>query len=426
MVDRSIKFLDLVNTIYERLSIDRSLYEIQITHKDVSADCITTSPAEICNDSDVIDLMGLYEDKKRCTIHVVLKEIQDKEKEIFLEDDDDEDFNHDNREIEFYEGSSYDDYFSCQIIEQVPLRYVSNAILGPYDNTMNNEAIIGSNPTPEEIMQENVLGIGDDVPEIGGDVFEGNDDNISQEGDDVPQEGDNVLEEGHIIPYQYVEMLDDVREFNSEVSLSNVRYDRSDLMLGQHFVSKDELNNKLSLIAINGKFEIKTKKSTKSLKEVVCVNEDCSWRVRAKKMNGSNFFIIWQYNNVHTCSLMNRSINHKQASSRVIGTRMQGYFKDNKDPPNPRTVMGFMRNEMKVQVSYWKAWKGKQCAQNLIRGTPEEGFLMLPMYCHMLKRVNPGMITHFEVDSENKFKYFFYGFRSSYKRIYIYEKSYWY
>ncbi|GMN44818.1 hypothetical protein TIFTF001_014009 [Ficus carica] len=85
---------------------------------------------------------------------------------------------------------------------------------------------------------------------------------------------------------------------------------------------------------------------------------------------------------------MNRSINHRLASSRVIGARMKGHFIDCKQPPNLKVLMGFMSQELKVQVSYWKAWKGRQFAQNLIRGMPQHSFTMLPLYCYMLEQVH--------------------------------------
>ncbi|GMN31606.1 hypothetical protein TIFTF001_046532 [Ficus carica] len=61
VVDRSIKFLELEETIYDRTSIDRSMHAIEITHKsvgDIFGD--TTTPTLISNDSDIIDLMFFY------------------------------------------------------------------------------------------------------------------------------------------------------------------------------------------------------------------------------------------------------------------------------------------------------------------------------------------------------------------------------
>ncbi|EXB73701.1 hypothetical protein L484_026864 [Morus notabilis] len=246
----------------------------------------------------------------------------------------------------------------------------------------NPTPITSSNPTPEETMREKVPDEGDNLPEGSGDVID---------------------ETIHDSPCQHFDLEKD----GALISFDSGRHDGSDLRVGRHFKSKEELHIKLSLVAINGKFEIKVKKSTKTLKEVICVNESCLWRVRAVNRSGSNFFVIRQYNGIHTCSLVNRSINHRQASSCVIGARLQGHFKENKEPPNPKSLMGFMREELKVHVSYWKAWRGGKFAQDLVRGTPEHGFAMLPSYCYILKKENPGTVTHIEVDAENKFLYFF-------------------
>ena len=86
---------------------------------------------------------------------------------------------------------------------------------------------------------------------------------------------------------------------------------------------------------------------------------------------------------------------------------MQGLFTDIKETPKAKVLMGYMCEELKVQCSCWKAQKARTFAQHLIRGTPKHSFAMLPSYCHVLKEVNPGTVTHIELDSDNKFKYFF-------------------
>ncbi|XP_062107755.1 uncharacterized protein LOC133818735 [Humulus lupulus] len=276
----------------------------------------------------------------------------------------------------FDNGSFYDNYFGCHVIDQFPNdpSYVPSE-----DIAQSGEDIIGSNPTPDDIVHEG----GNNVLEECEKVVQENNDVIGN---------DNIVGGGQIIPYQHFDtFMGNFAQFNREASQNSGRHDGSDLKAGQHFESKDGLSYYLSIIAINGRFEMRTTKSTKSVKEVRCISEDCSWRVRATKMKDSHFFVIRQYYSLHSCSLMNRNANHRQASSRVIGSRVQGHFKNSKDPLNPRSLAGFMREEMKVQVSYWKAWKGKQWAQNLIRGMAKENFALLPLYCHMLKRANPGV-----------------------------------
>ena len=88
------------------------------------------------------------------------------------------------------------------------------------------------------------------------------------------------------------------------------------------------------------------------MEEVRCIDDKCLWRLRARKLLNSNFFIIHQYNGFHSCALMNRSIHHKQPSNRIIGARMQGHFKDIKETPKEKVHMGYVREELKVQCSY--------------------------------------------------------------------------
>lgn len=125
---------------------------------------------------------------------------------------------------------------------------------------------------------------------------------VLDEGDDLPEGSDDVIDETiHDSPCQHFDLEKD----GALISFDSGRHDGFDLRVGRHFESKEELNIKLSLVAINGKFEMKVKKSIKTLKEVICVNKNCSWRVRATNRSGSNFFVIRQYNVIHTCSLMN-------------------------------------------------------------------------------------------------------------------------
>ena len=77
----------------------------------------------------------------------------------------------------------------------------------------------------------------------------------------------------------------------------------------------------------------------------------------------------------------------------------------------------------KVSISYWKAWHGRKLAHDLLRGSLESSFHHLPVYCHMLKRLNPGTVTDIVVVDENQFKYIFYGFRGVHQRLSSYEKG---
>ncbi|GMN72133.1 hypothetical protein TIFTF001_052795 [Ficus carica] len=268
-VDRSIKFLELEETIYNRTSIDRSMYAIEITHKpvgDIFGD--TTSPTLICNDSDIIDLMFFYNEKRGMTLHVTRKEKCDKGKAICVHGDDDMNSNGGDA-LGFH-----DDYFGCQINEEIPYvaRFVPTELVGNYEHPLqicatsipinegitgfNPTPITGSNPTPEETVLGEIANEDYGVDNAGDDVSEGGDDS-HKEDDGVPEEDDRRWQQAELEDTRFVPLI----------SSNSGRNDGSDLMVGQHFESKEELNTKLNLVAIEGKFEMKAAAEAYCLEE---------------------------------------------------------------------------------------------------------------------------------------------------------------
>ena len=61
-----------------------------------------------------------------------------------------------------------------------------------------------------------------------------------------------------------------------------------------------------------------------------------------------------------------------------------------------------------VDASYHKANRARVLAEDIIRGTAEEGYSQLHSWLHMLKEVNPGTHTAIITSSENRFKYCFW------------------
>nr|GEY51564.1 hypothetical protein [Tanacetum cinerariifolium] len=72
-----------------------------------------------------------------------------------------------------------------------------------------------------------------------------------------------------------------------------------------------------------------------------------------------------------------------------------------------KEIMTDMNARFKIDISYSQAWRAKCYALQLLRGTPEESFAELPLYCHNLKLKNQGTITHIETDDEDRFEIFF-------------------
>ncbi|XP_073153187.1 uncharacterized protein [Henckelia pumila] len=65
-----------------------------------------------------------------------------------------------------------------------------------------------------------------------------------------------------------------------------------------------------------------------------------------------------------------------------------------------------MRNQG-VQVSYFKARRGKELALNTMMGDSIENFRKFPSFFKMVEKVTVGSFMDLEVDEEKRFKYMF-------------------
>ncbi|CAL8109140.1 unnamed protein product [Prunus armeniaca] len=66
-----------------------------------------------------------------------------------------------------------------------------------------------------------------------------------------------------------------------------------------------------------------------------------------------------------------------------------------------------VRQNFGVTISYSKAWRSRELALKIIRGSAEESYALLPSYCYVLERTNSGTLTYIETDAANHFLYFF-------------------
>nr|KAJ0198909.1 hypothetical protein LSAT_V11C600330620 [Lactuca sativa] len=101
------------------------------------------------------------------------------------------------------------------------------------------------------------------------------------------------------------------------------------------------------------------------------------------KHNTTDSFQVVKLSEKHTFSNTQLRPRHRHANKKVLGHFLKGILADS------------------------TAWNDKIYALNLLRRTPEESFLRLPIYCYNLQKKNLGMVTHIETNDDNKFEYFF-------------------
>lgn len=230
---------------------------------------------------------------------------------------------------------------------------------------------------------------------------------------------DNYIDDSHVINEDNVTHNTPFTLVNEIIGISQVVAcpnpcgtsvkipDAKNVHVSQIFHNKKDLQAKLQMLAVRNSFEFKVTKSNKSTYVVVCVEKICKWRLRAVRLKESDEFEIRKYSRYHNCSLDVRHKDHKQASCWMIGKHIMSKFEDPNIIYRPSNIQNDIRREFGIDINYYKAWMARECALELLRGSPELSYDRLAKYCNILKKNNPSTVTFIEVDNENRFKYFF-------------------
>ncbi|XP_048593423.1 uncharacterized protein LOC111215237 [Brassica napus] len=186
-----------------------------------------------------------------------------------------------------------------------------------------------------------------------------------------------------------------------------------DIKVNSYFKTKRELMLRMKKWALEWKFEYKTVSSNKSRVLLSCVDENCTWRMRAIKLPVSDFFVVKKYVHEHTCDTTHRKANHRQASAKLLGSLISSNYGEKKEGLKPKQIIEQVRMLHGVHINYKQAWRVREEAQILVRGTPEDSYYNLSRWLYKITETNPGSLTYQHVDAAGKFKYAFVAFGPS-------------
>ncbi|XP_075079770.1 uncharacterized protein LOC107822626 [Nicotiana tabacum] len=80
------------------------------------------------------------------------------------------------------------------------------------------------------------------------------------------------------------------------------------------------------------------------------------------------------------------------------------------DPKTIYTPTDIQRDIQKaygMDLSHMQAWRSKEKAMQLLRGTPSESYKKMPTYLYMLEYTNPGSVTRLHTEGDGSFLYAF-------------------
>ncbi|KAL0715629.1 hypothetical protein Bca4012_064951 [Brassica carinata] len=169
------------------------------------------------------------------------------------------------------------------------------------------------------------------------------------------------------------------------IGLSPTTRGADDIKVNSYFKTKGELMLRMKKWALEWKFEYKTVSSNKSRVLLSCIDDNCTWRMRATKLPLSDFFVVKKYVHDHTCDTTHRKANHRQASAKLLGSLICSNYGEKKEGLKPKQIMEQVRM-LGVHINYKQAWRVREEAQFLVRGTPEVSYYNLSRGFSLMKR----------------------------------------
>ncbi|XP_010468295.2 PREDICTED: uncharacterized protein LOC104748331 [Camelina sativa] len=186
-----------------------------------------------------------------------------------------------------------------------------------------------------------------------------------------------------------------------------------DIYVDRYFKNKEELMFKMRNWALEWRFEFRVRWSNKTRVILGCVDDKCSWQLRATRLKSSEFFVVKKYCHEHNCDTTHRNANHRQATAKLLGSFYCNNYGEKKFGLKPKQIMELARKDHGVYIPYKKAWRAKEEGQNLVRGTAEDSYLHLAKWLYMAREKNPGTVAYLELDPMKNFKYVFISFGQS-------------
>ncbi|KAK2648860.1 hypothetical protein Ddye_016349 [Dipteronia dyeriana] len=101
-------------------------------------------------------------------------------------------------------------------------------------------------------------------------------------------------------------------------------YSRSTIILvwywwKQFFPTKKDLKRLIGHFTMWQNFEWKVKRSNKTTLHLVCLMDNCTWKLRAVRRDEGTYFQVRSFVSEHTCSLEEIHRRHRQASAVIFG-----------------------------------------------------------------------------------------------------------
>ncbi|KAD3338467.1 hypothetical protein E3N88_33988 [Mikania micrantha] len=277
----------------------------------------------------------------------------------------------------------------------------------------------------------------------------------TEESEDYPSnnestDGDNSMEE-HVIPEQYhtttfancsqgsldhsidpQELREyEAADFDDDDEMDIWNKESREVRIGMYFRSKDELMHGVRLWNLDRNRELIVDESKRNKWRAKCyttnpkcnpnirIGPPCKWYVSASKKSNDHMWRIVRWVEGHNCYGTVVRNNNRCLKSRDIATLIIHAIREDIAYP-VKQIQAHLKDQLNVDISYSKAWRGRREAIERIHGSWVSNFREIPKYVEALKAANPGTVVewqHHSTGSSNSytFKYVFWAFRPAIK-----------
>ena len=195
-----------------------------------------------------------------------------------------------------------------------------------------------------------------------------------------PLQTSNFMDVGFNVPLEDEAFVNaDLSKFNGSLNESN------EIAIGQTFKDKRWCQYVLSQFAMKNHFQYRVLYSSTKRYTVVCVEDNCQWRVHASRVNDARIFKIQAYTSKHTCGMSWMQSDHREASSKLASDLVISRI-EQRMGLNPKDIVLAMHEKYHILMSYKKAWRAKEIAIKRVMGSYEDSYNELPVYLHELRR----------------------------------------
>ncbi|GJW09295.1 transposase, MuDR, MULE transposase domain protein [Tanacetum coccineum] len=176
------------------------------------------------------------------------------------------------------------------------------------------------------------------------------------------------------------------------------------ISVGDDFANKNECMYIIGVKSLKECFQYAVIKSCSKRYSVKCVQPDCKWNIYTRKFKIGNTFILSNCTDIHTCSKTQRNPNHRNATLKLLGNILVDKMRDSNRVYKIKDIQHDMRVDWKIDISYKRAWGGRNMALHIINGSHVDSFSQLSYYCYNLKLANEGTVTHIHTDADGRFE----------------------